>query len=591
MIIPTISSTNSVAGLVTFQVKTDENPSGVPSNILSITISREVNRIPTAKIIIRDGSVALQDFEISNTDEFKPGQEIEIKAGRNGDDESIFKGIIVKQCVKVTESSNSVLIIECKGECVKMTIGRKNKYFSEVTDSQAITEVLGEYQLTGEINDTIVTHKEIVQHYSTDWDFILSRAEVNGRLLIADDGKINLVKPDSNQDPVLTLKYGENLLDFQAEMDATTQWKNVKAKSWDHANQALFEAETSESDFVPPGDISGSDLGEVIDLENFELSHSGYVNQEELQIWADACMLKSRLSKIRGRAKVFGLSELKPGIIVDIKGIGKRFNGKAYVTGVRHELRDGSWYGNVQFGLSPDWCSKKEDIIEPLAGGLVPGIHGLQIGKVVQLQDDPEGAHRILVKLPIIDNEAQGIWARAASLDAGNNRGAFFRPEIDDEVIVGFVNGDPRDAIVLGMLHSSDKPAPIIAEDVNHEKGFVTRSEMKLLFNDDKKIITIETPAGNSIVISEEDTSIILTDQNSNTITMNTDGIALESPKDINIKANQNIKIQATQNIDIEAMNITIKANIQLDAEGGGAGKLSLNAGQAVLKGSMVMIN
>ena len=169
--------------------------------------------------------------------------------------------------------------------------------------------------------------------------------------------------------------------------------------------------------------------------------------------------------------------------------------------------------------------------MEAPAGGLA-GIHGLQIGKVTQLED-PDGEDRILVKLPIIDNEVQGIWSRLATLDAGNNRGWVVSPEIDDEVIVGFINGDPRDAVVLGQLHSSTKPAPIAGSDDNHEKGYTSRSEMKLLFNDEKKIITIETPAGNSIVISEEDKSIILTDQNKNTITMNDGGIELKSPKDI----------------------------------------------------------
>ncbi|TEB40308.1 Rhs element Vgr protein, partial [Flavobacterium circumlabens] len=93
-----------------------------------------------------------------------------------------------------------------------------------------------------------------------------------------------------------------------------------------------------------------------------------------------------------------------------------------------------------------------------------------------------------------INNEEQGIWCRVASPDAGENRGFFFRPEIEDEVIIGFINEDPNNAIVLGMLHSSGKPAPITAADANHQKGIVTRSEMKVVFDDEKKSIGIETP-------------------------------------------------------------------------------------------------
>src|SRR5690606_26429567 len=138
------------------------------------------------------------------------------------------------------------------------------------------------------------------------------------------------------------------------------------------------------------------------------------------------------------------------------------------------------------------------------AAGLTGAIHGLQIGIVVQLENDPDGEDRIRVRIPVINNEDDGIWTRIASLDAGNERGAFFRPEIGDEVIVGFINDDPSDAVVLGMLNSSAKPATIVAQDVNHEKGFTTRSKMHLQFNDDTKTITIDTPAGNSIILDEQ---------------------------------------------------------------------------------------
>jgi uncharacterized protein involved in type VI secretion and phage assembly len=213
---------------------------------------------------------------------------------------------------------------------------------------------------------------------------------------------------------------------------------------------------------------------------------------------------------------------------------------------------------------------------------LLPAIKGLHVGVVSQLQEDPDGEDRILVKIPIINAEEQGIWCRVSSLDAGENRGSFFRPEIEDEVIVGFINEDPNQGIVLGMLHSSAKPAPIVAADENHEKGFVTRSEMKVMFNDDKKSITIETPAGKVITLDEDQGVIKLEDENSNVITMNSDGISIESAGEI--------KMKASKDVSIEGMNINIKASAQLKAEGSAGAELSSGA-TAVLKGSLVQIN
>jgi uncharacterized protein involved in type VI secretion and phage assembly len=144
------------------------------------------------------------------------------------------------------------------------------------------------------------------------------------------------------------------------------------------------------------------------------------------------------------------------------------------------------------------------------------------------------------VKIPLLNDDEEGIWCRIALLDAGNERGSFFMPEINDEVVLGFINDDPRHGIILGMLHSQSMPAPVTASDDNNEKGFYTRSKMKLVFDDDKKSITIITPKKKSIVISDDDGSIILSDDLSNKITMDSDGITIEA-RSYKLKA-RNIK-------------------------------------------------
>ena len=83
----------------------------------------------------------------------------------------------------------------------------------------------------------------------------------------------------------------------------------------------------------------------------------------------------------------------------------------------------------------------------------------------------PDGEDRVQVRVPVINSQDDGLWARVATLDAGENRGSFFRPEIGDEVVLGFLNDDPRDPIILGMLNSSAKPAPITASIRLSRKG------------------------------------------------------------------------------------------------------------------------
>jgi uncharacterized protein involved in type VI secretion and phage assembly len=168
-----------------------------------------------------------------------------------------------------------------------------------------------------------------------------------------------------------------------------------------------------------------------------------------------------------------------------------------------------------------------------------------------------------------------------STLDAGNERGTYFRPEIDDEVIVGFINNDPRHAVVLGMMHSSSAPAPEPGSDDNHKKGYVSRQGMKLTFDDEKVSVQLETPGGNRLVLTEEDSKIEIECQNGNKITMDSEGIALDSCKDIVLKAAGDLKAEAIN------QELTGSASAKVSAAGA---ELSLS-GTADLKGAVVNIN
>lgn len=573
--------TSRSADLVTFKILIEGTELSAAHQVKNISVEKEINRIPFAQIVFFDGEAASQNFSLSNEDLLVPGKNIEIKAGYHSDEETIFKGIIIKQSIKIRES-NSVLIVECRDEAVKMTIGRKSNFYYESKDSDIIEEIIGKYALESDVEATSFTNKEMVQYRASDWDFIMTRAQINGQICTVDDGKITVSKPDLSQDAIETVAFGATLLDFDAEMDARNQFNTITVYGWNPSEQEIVEAEATDPAISLNGNISVSDLAEIINLENLELKSGGSYNSTQLKDWSDAKSLFQQLSKTRGHVKFQGIPTVKPGTMLKLEGVGERFNGKIFISAVRHEIVDGNWTVDAEFGMNPKWFSETYDISELPAAGIIPAVSGLQIGVVSQLESDPDGEDRILVKIPIINNEEQGIWTRIATLDAGNNRGSFFLPEIGDEVIVGFVNDDPNHAVILGMLHSSAKPAPLTASDDNHEKGFVTRSEMKLIFNDEKKSITIETPGGKKVTIDENAGAIVIEDENSNKITMDSDGVAMESGKDFSIKA--------TGDCNIEAMNINVKANAQFKAEGSAGAEVSTSA-VAVLKGSLVQIN
>ncbi len=574
-------NTSRSADLITKKILIEGEELSSVFQVLNIVVEKEINRISTARIILSDGDPATQEFALSNQDLLIPGKEIEIKAGYHSDEETIFKGIVIKHNLKI-RSNQSLLIIECKDKAVRLTVGRKSKYFYESKDNEILEEIIGAYDLEKDIETTSVQHSELIQYNVSDWDFCVTRAQANGKVCIVDDGRITIQSPDFNADEVETVAFGATLFDFDAEIDARNQLANITAYGWDFAGQELVEIEARSSTVNLNGNISSGDLASVIDLENLELKSGESTSDVELQQWADAKLLFNRLAKIRGHAKFQGVPQVKPNMVIKLEGVGDRFNGKVYVSAIRHQITEGNWTIDTQFGINPKWFSETVDINDLPASGLVAAVNGLQIGIVTQLAGDPKGEDRILVRLPVIDNNDQGIWARISTLDAGENRGSFFRPEISDEVIVGFINGNPRDAIVLGMMNSSAKPAPIQATDDNNEKGFVTRSEMKFVFDDDKKSVVLETPAGKKITIDEDAGVIKLEDDNSNVVTLDDSGITMVSATDISITASGDVTIEGT--------NVSVSANSQLTAQGTAGAEFSAS-GTTVVNGAIVQIN
>src|SRR5690606_6564414 len=95
----------------------------------------------------------------------------------------------------------------------------------------------GKYSLSVTADSTTTTYKELVQYYASDWDFMVSRADANGMLVIANDGALSVKKPDTSLSPVLLIQYGDTLLTFEGEVDARNQYAGVQATTWDPQTQ------------------------------------------------------------------------------------------------------------------------------------------------------------------------------------------------------------------------------------------------------------------------------------------------------------------------------------------------------------------
>jgi Rhs element Vgr protein len=587
----------------TVQIGSKKFEPGSINTCYAISTIYKANKIPHAVITFVDGSAAKGDFVLSSSTDIDPGAEVAISMGYKGTNEEIFKGIIVKHSVKLS-GSNSYTTIECKDPVIKMTIGRKSQVFGDgsaaVGDDANIKKIFTDNGFSARLTTTgdFIQQTTLSQFYASDWDFILNRAEVNGKLVLVKkpttaDGAIAILNPDISGTVVRTLTFGKDLFDFESEANALTQIKGVESSTWDGDTQAVIKsAKASSSTFkqLENTGIKASDLNAISSPDTLELFHAGEVEKAELEGWSKAMMEKSAHGKTRGSFKVLGDPGITLGDVIELVGIGTKFSGKVIVTGVTQEYSQTSWFTWIYFGLDNSWHSENFNIHAQPAAGLAPGVNGLQIGKILKLDGDPAGKFRLQIKLPMIDPNAK-FWARMLFEYAGTARGTFFWPEVDDEVLVGFLNDDPRNPVILGSLFNK-VATPVLPPTADNDiKAIVTKSDLRMEFNDKDKIITIKTPGGNTITIDDKGKQIQLKDQSGNEITMDSSAITIKSAGDLKLTAAKNVSIAGSAgDVTLDGNNITSTAKMKFAASGNAGAEIKTSA-IAVLKGSLVQIN
>ena len=571
--------------VVTLTVTVDgaELPKTVP--ILGAEVVSQANRIPYARLRIGDGDAASGEFRRSSGALFVPGASVSMRAGYHGETEAVFGGVVLSQRLVVRRDS-SWLEVECRDPAFKMTLVRRNRYFEDQSDSDVATTLLDIYKsdtVSGDITAATVVHPQLLQYQATDWDFMISRLEAAGQICFVDAGKVSSVKPSLSADPVADISFGATVLELDAEIDARTQTGGVRALAWDPAGQQLLDVSAADPEWSGNGNLTAEALSSAAGRTEDLVWHGGSLASDELQTLADGAFLRARLAATRGRVRFQGLTAVRPGSVLKLSRLSDRFNGKVYVTGVRHEFSRNNWTTDAEFGLPREMHAERAGMNHLPAAGIAAAVHGLQVAVVTALAEDPGKEHRIRVKVPLAGMDEHGVWARVATLDAGDQRGTLFRPEIDDEVVVGFFHADPAQPVVLGMLHSSLKAPPIEPTADNDEKGYVSRSKIALRFDDKKKVAILETPGGNRLTLSDDKGGIVLADQNGNSIVLGKDGIALTSSK-------KSVTLKAKTDLKVESLNAEIKASSGVKVKGSGTAEIS-SSGKLTVKGSLVMIN
>lgn len=157
---------------------------------------------------------------------------------------------------------------------------------------------------------------------------------------------------------------------------------------------------------------------------------------------------------------------------------------------------------------------------------------------------DPDGQGRVKVSLPWapdLDGGSYEAWARLGTMMGGKNRGTWFVPDKDDEVVVGFEGGDPRRPYVLGGLwNGSDSPPESMdGGGNNYKKVICSRNGVKVTLDDTdgQEKLTLETPGGQKVTLKDGPGAVTIEDSNGNSVKLESAGITVTASAKVTVNA------------------------------------------------------
>ena len=186
--------------------------------------------------------------------------------------------------------------------------------------------------------------------------------------------------------------------------------------------------------------------------------------------------------------------------------------------------------------------------------------YGVVVG-IVTNNRDPDNMHRVKVRFPWLSQEDESNWARIANPMAGNGRGVYFLPEVDDEVLLAFEHGSIEHPYVVGSLwNGKDQPHENNSDGANNNRSIMSRSGHVVRLCDksgSESIEIIDKSGNNKIVICTSGNKIQIEATGDIEITSQTGNIKL-SAMGIELKAQTNVDISATAQVNIKGTLVNI---------------------------------
>jgi uncharacterized protein involved in type VI secretion and phage assembly len=472
--------------------------------------------------------------------------------------------------------------------------GRRTTSFEQMTASDIATKIAQRAGLQiGKVTATTTVFDHYSQAGETDWQVLSALAKANNLEVAVRESKFSFSAPavasaappaggTANTDP-LVLELGKDLLRFRSILTSAGQVGEVEVRGWDVATKnALTATEAAATTRTELPTVTPQALAKAFGDPTYVATDVPYRTQAEVDEAAKALAdeVASAFAEFEGTAR--GNPKLRAGAAVTIDGLGEPFDGKYTITTSRHRFDPVTGY-TTSFSVTG---RRDRTLLGLTSSGRTKASAGIVIGLVSDVAD-PEKVGRVKVTFPWLSEDYVSGWARTVQAGAGKDRGWQVLPEVGDEVLVAFEQGDFRRPTVIGGLYNGVDTMPRGPVDlVDGGTGRINRRSMVSRLGHRVDLVDASGKEGVRVTTTDEKLKLIM-DHSGTTITLHADGkVVIEGTQGVTIDS-------ASANMELKGNQIALKATGGITVDGGGGAvdvkagsQLSLTGVSAKLEGS-----
>jgi len=526
-------------------------------------------------------AIHLQDSELRwiDDDTFSVGKSVDISTGEGSTKVKILSGEITGIEPRLLPNIGPSLMLRGYDMSHRLNRGKKTTTYIQMTDGDIAKKVAQNAGLRSKIDPTRQVNEYVMQDNKTDWEFLVSRAQRIGYRVLVKDGKLHFVELPEAGEQTPTLKWGEDLVEFNARLTTARQVTAVIVQGWDPDRQQQIVGEATQPRDTPDIGERSQDGGQTAERAFGGSAKEIVVDrpvatQEEADILAQAICDEIGQGFLEAECVSFGNPAIQAGVMIKLEGLGSRFSGTYRVTHALHRY-DASGY-TTEFTIGGRYASTISELLSTTDEN--DKNWGPVLG-VVTNNDDPDAQGRVKVKIPSLKDSEESNWARLVAGGAGNGRGFQCMPEVGDEVLVVFEHEDIHKPLIIGGLWSDKYKPPTASNECLGSDGvkirqMVTRTGTKLVLDDEKNSITISNPDEKfCLKISESDKKV-----------------EIVSDGDVVVNAQQNVQVEAKGNVTVTGQQVEV--NAKTNAKITASANMNLEAsGVMTIKGATIQLN